>query len=199
MTTRKAKVCFALLLNLEDNAETIAGRFQAAASFWTKGGLPMSFSVLMLCFLIGCVAGLRSMMAPAIVCAGAYMGWLKLVDTPLRFLTYRWVMSVLVLLAILELISDKLPKTPARTAPVGLCARAVTGAFSGAAVALGAQAGVSALVGAVLGLIGGIASTYAGYYIRRELVSQMKLPDFVVAVVEDLLTISGGLFVVSRL
>jgi uncharacterized membrane protein len=161
--------------------------------------LAMAFSVVLLCFLIGCVAGLRSMMAPAIVCAGAYMGWLKLADTWLRFLTYRWVMSLFVLLAIVELIVDKLPQTPARIAPVGLCARAVTGALSGAAVALGSQTGTSGLLGAVLGLIGGIAGAYAGYYIRSGLVTQMKLPDFVVAVVEDLLTISGGLFVVSRL
>lgn len=159
----------------------------------------MAFSVVLLCFLIGCVAGLRSMMAPAIVCAGAYLGWLKLSDTALRFLTYRWVMSLFVLFAILELIVDKLPQTPPRIAPAGLGARAVMGAFSGAAVAIGSQTGTSGTVGAILGLIGGVAGAYAGYHIRRGLVTQMKLPDFVVAVVEDLLTISGGLFLVSRL
>lgn len=73
------------------------------------------------------------------------------------------------------------------------------GALCGAAVAIGSETGTSGIVGAVLGLIGGIAGAYAGYYIRHGLVTQMKLPDFVVGVVEDLLAISGGLFLVSRL
>ncbi len=159
----------------------------------------MAFSVIVICFLIGCVAGLRSMMAPAIVCAGAYMGWLHLYQTPLRLLTYRSILSMFVLFAVVELIVDKLPHTPSRIAPPGLIARALMGALSGAAVAIGSDTGTSGIVGAVLGLIGGIVGAYAGYYIRHELVMQMKLPDFVVAVVEDLLAISGGLFLVSRL
>jgi len=157
----------------------------------------MSFPVLMLCFLIGCVAGLRSMMAPAIVCAGAYLGWLHLDGTGLSFLNSRITLSIFTLLAILELIADKLPNTPARTAPVGLIARMVTGGLSAAAIAL--SAGANAVVGTVLGVFGAIASAYGGYYIRQGLDKQTKLPDYVIAVVEDLLTISGGLFVVSRL
>lgn len=157
----------------------------------------MAFSVLMLCFLIGCVAGLRSMMAPAIVCAGAYLGWLHLGGTSLALLNNRVVLSVFTLLAILELFVDKLPQTPPRIAPTGLIARMATGALSGAAIAVSAR--TSLLLGAVLGLIGGIVGAYVGYYIRRGLVAQTKLPDFVIAVVEDLLTISGGLFVVSRM
>ena len=157
----------------------------------------MAFSVLILCFLIGCVAGLRSMMAPAIVCAGAYLGWLHLGGTSLALLNNRVALSLFTLLAILELFLDKLPQAPPRIAAVGLSARMATGALSGGAIAVSAR--TSLLLGAVLGLIGGIVGAYAGYYIRRGLVTQTKLPDFVIAVVEDLLTISGGLFVVSRL
>jgi uncharacterized membrane protein len=127
------------------------------------------------------------------------MGWLHLHGTSLRLLTYRSVMSMFVLFAILELVVDKLPHTPSRIAPAGLGARAVMGALSGAAVAIGSATGTSGVVGAVLGMIGGIAGAYAGYHIRHGLVTQMHLPDFVVAVVEDLLAISGGLFLVSRL
>jgi uncharacterized membrane protein len=157
----------------------------------------MAFSVLMLCFLIGCVAGLRSLMAPAIVCAGAYLGWLHLGGTPLGLLNNRVALSIFTLLAILELIADKLPQAPPRIATTGLIARMAMGALSGAAIA--ASARTSLLLGAVLGLIGGLVGAYAGYYIRHGLVVQTKVPDFVIAVVEDLLTISGGLFVVSRL
>jgi len=157
----------------------------------------MAFSVLMLCFLIGCVAGLRSLMAPAIVCAGAYLGWLHLGGTSLALLNNRVVLSVFTLLAILELIADKLPQAPPRIATMGLIARMAMGALSGGAIAVSAR--TSLLLGAVLGLIGGIVGAYAGYYIRRGLVAQTKVPDYVIAVVEDLLAISGGLFVVSRL
>ena len=59
--------------------------------------------------------------------------------------------------------------------------------------------GKGLVVGAVLGALGGVAGAFAGYQIRHGLVTHMNLPDFVVAVVEDLLTISGGLFVVSRM
>jgi uncharacterized membrane protein len=157
----------------------------------------MSFPVLFLCFLIGCVAGLRSMMAPAIVCAAAYLQWVHLEGTPLAFMTSKLTLSLFTLFAICELIVDKLPQTPSRTAPVGLIARALTGGLSGAALA--ASGGKSLMVGALLGAVAGVAGAFAGYQIRHGLVTQMNLPDFVVAVVEDLLAISGGLFVVSRM
>jgi uncharacterized membrane protein len=157
----------------------------------------MAFPVLLLCFLIGCVAALRSMMAPAIVCAAAYLQWVHLEGTPLAFMTNRVTLWIFTFLAISELIMDKLPQTPARTAPMGLIARAVTGGLSGAALA--ASGGKSLAAGALLGAAGGVGGAFAGYQIRKGLVTQMNLPDFVVAVVEDLLTISGGLFVVSRM
>jgi uncharacterized membrane protein len=157
----------------------------------------MVFPVLLLCFLIGCVAGLRSMMAPAIICAAAYLRWIHLDGTPLSWMNTMVALSLLTLFAIGELIVDKLPQTPARTAPTGLIARAVTGALSGAALAV--SGGKALAVGAALGALGGIAGAFGGYYIRQGLVVQTKLPDFVVAVVEDLLAISGGLFIVSRM
>lgn len=157
----------------------------------------MVFTVLLLCFLIGCVAGLRSMMAPAIVCAAAYLHWIHLDGTPLSWMNTMAALCLFTLFAIGELVADKLPQTPARTAPVGLIARIVTGALSGAALAL--SGGKGAAIGAVLGAAGGVAGAFAGYHIRHGLVTQTKLPDFVVAVVEDLLAISGGLFICARM
>jgi uncharacterized membrane protein len=71
------------------------------------------------------------------------------------------------------------------------------GALAGAAMAVGRGAGL--VMGALLGAVAAGAVAFAGYYIRRGLVKQTRLPDVAVAVLEDLLTISGGLFVVSRL
>jgi uncharacterized membrane protein len=137
------------------------------------------------------------MMAPAILCAGAYLGWIHLDGTPLAFMNSMIALTLFTLFAIGELIADKLPKTPARTSAMGLSARVLMGALCGAVLA--ASGGKSLAIGALLGAVGGIVGAFAGYHIRRGLVTHMKLPDFVVAVIEDLLAISGGLFIASRM
>ena len=91
---------------------------------------------------------------------------------------------------------DKLPNTPNRTAPQGLIVRLVTGGFTGAFVSLGG--GRSAFVGAGLGLLGGIVGCFGGYQVRARLVKSLRLPDFYVALFEDLVAIGGSLFIVSR-
>ncbi len=88
----------------------------------------------LLAFLIGIVAGLRSMTAPAAVSWASYLGRLHLGGTWLAFLGYRWTPWILTLLALGELVADQLPSTPSRTAPLGFGGRIVTGALSGAAV-----------------------------------------------------------------
>jgi uncharacterized membrane protein len=98
--------------------------------------------------------------------------------------------------AITEVIVDKLPNTPNRTAPLGLIARIVTGGFTGACVSRGG--GQSAFVGAGLGLIGGIVGCFGGYHVRARLVRSLRQPDFYVALLEDLIAIGGSLFIVSR-
>jgi uncharacterized membrane protein len=101
------------------------------------------------------------------------------------------------LLAVVELISDKLPKTPARTAPPGLIARIVLGGLCGTALA--ASAGSSLLIAAVVGIVGALFGTFAGYNIRHALVVRAHLPDFAVALVEDAIAIGGGFLIVSHL
>jgi uncharacterized membrane protein len=152
--------------------------------------------VLLLAFLIGVVAGLRSLTAPAVVAWAARRNWLHLVNTPLSFMGSTAAVVVFTLLAVVELVADKLPSTPSRTRPPGLIARIVLGGLSGAAVAVsGAQ---SIALGAVLGVVGGIAGAFAGREVRTRLVQALKVPDFVIAVLEDVVAIAGGLFIVSR-
>ena len=67
-----------------------------------------------LAFLIGVIAGLRSLTAPAVVSWAARLGWLKLENTWLAFLGFAAPPYILSVLAIAELIADKLPKTPSR-------------------------------------------------------------------------------------
>ena len=43
-----------------------------------------------------------------------------------------------------------------------------------------------------------MTGAFAGYEIRKRLVTQFKVPDFVIALPEDLIAISLALFLVSR-
>jgi uncharacterized membrane protein len=157
----------------------------------------MPVTVLFLCFLIGCVTGLRSLTAPAAVCWGAHLGWLHFAGTRLAFLQHRTTLIIFTLLALVELIADKLPNTPARTAPLGLTARVLVGGFCGAALSLSAGGGV--VVAAIVGVLGALAGTFGGYNIRHALVAKAHLPDFAVALAEDAVAIAGGLLIVSHL
>jgi uncharacterized membrane protein len=152
--------------------------------------------VLLFGFLLGCICGLRSLMAPAVVCWAAHFGWLRFDGTRLAFLDKPALLAVITLLAVGELIADKLPKTPSRTAPLGLTARIVLGGASAAALAVSAQANLPLAV--VAGAVGGVVGAFGGYNVRHFLVASKRLPDFVVAIAEDLVAIIGGLMIVSR-
>ena len=154
-------------------------------------------SALMLVFFLGCVAGLRSLTAPAVVCWAAHFGWLHLAGTKLAFMNHPATMIILTVLAAVELVVDKLPKTPARTTPIGLTARVILGGLSGAAVAAGS--GIIPYPSAAAGSIGALAGAFAGYNVRRTLVLRRHLPDFPVALTEDVIAIVGGLLITWRI
>src|SRR5262249_21971152 len=105
----------------------------------------------LLALLIGVVAGMRTMTAPAVVSWAARLGWLHLDSTWLAFLGYSWTPWILTLAAIGELVTDQLPSTPSRKVPMQFGARIVTGALSGAALGV---AGGSLIAGAIAGAIG---------------------------------------------
>ena len=151
--------------------------------------------MLFLAFLIGFFAGLRSLTAPAATAWAAYLGWLK-IDGPLALIGSIWSVAILTLLAIVELVADKLPQTPSRTAPPSLIARIVTGGLAGACVSAGVGQGI--LLGLLLGAMGGVVGCFAGYQARTRLVQALGTRDIYVALVEDLVAIAGALWVVSR-
>jgi uncharacterized membrane protein len=154
------------------------------------------FAVLLLALGIGVVAGLRSLTAPAVVAWAAHIGWINLHNSPLVFMGSAWAVGVFTLLALFEFVADQLPSTPARTAPVGLVARVVTGALSGSCLAI--AGGAAVWLGALVGALGGIAGAFGGYQARVGLVRMLRVPDFAIAVPEDLVAIGLGLFLVSR-
>jgi uncharacterized membrane protein len=151
---------------------------------------------LVLAFLVGVVAGLRSMTPPAAVAWAAHAGRLTLRGSALAFLQSTVAVAAFTLLAIGELIVDKLPSTPARTKPAGLIARFVLGGMCGAAIAVSGSA--HPLLGAVLGAAGGLVGAFAGYEARTRLVRALKVPAVAIALAEDAVAIAAALWIVSR-
>ena len=152
--------------------------------------------VLLLAFLIGVIAGLRSFTAPATVAWGLHLNWLSVGSSRLAFMGSTAAVIIFSLIALGEIIADKLPSTPNRTSPAGLIGRIIFGGFAGAILAV--AGGQSLALGALLGAIGGVAGAFAGYRVRTRLVKALKCPDFVIAILEDATAIAGGLFIVSR-
>lgn len=89
---------------------------------------------------------------------------------------------LLVVLAIGEIVADKLPWTPSRLEIASVAGRATSAALCGATVA--GPTGVAPAVG------GAIAATYGGYHARAALVRRTGWPDLVWALVEDVVAIA---------
>jgi uncharacterized membrane protein len=152
--------------------------------------------VLALAFGIGVVAGLRALTAPAAIAWAAHLGWLHLHDSPLAFMASTWSAILFTALAIFELVGDLLPTTPSRTAPAPLAARIISGGFCGACVCVSANQ--SLFIGAALGAVGAVAGAFAGYGLRKRLVTGLKIKDIFIAIPEDLIAIGLAWFLVTR-
>ncbi|MET0313982.1 MAG: DUF4126 family protein [Hansschlegelia sp.] len=136
--------------------------------------------------LIGFVAGLRAMTAPAAVSWAAHLGWIDLSSSWLAFLGYAWTPYVFTALALIEFVTDQLPSTPSRKVPPQFGARIVMGALAGAA--LGA-AGGSLVVGLIAGIVGAVAGTLGGAAARAKLAAAFGR-DLPAALLEDLVAIA---------
>lgn len=146
------------------------------------------FLVLLLALLIGKVAGLRALTAPAAVAWAAALQWINLDGTWASWLGNWYVVTLLTVLAVLELITDQLPKTPSRKSPVQFLARLITGGLAGAA--LGTAWGYT-WGGLGAGLVGAVLGTLGGYEMRRKL-SDNEGVDLPVALTEDVIAVLGG-------
>ena len=142
--------------------------------------------------LIGMVAGLRAMVAPAAVSWAAHQGWIDLDGSVLAFLGYAWTPWILTVLAIGELIADQLPSTPSRTVPVQFATRILSGGLTGAALGI---VGGSLAIGAVLGVIGAVIGTLGGRSARAALAAKFG-KDSPAALIEDVVAIVGAMLIV---
>ena len=142
-------------------------------------------------FGLGVVAGMRSLVAPALLSH-------KLVRTvpikqptePVHYLAQPPVGIALKLLAGVEILADKIPNGPDRTIAPQFGFRIASGATCGAF--LSQTEGESAAVGAVAGGIGAVVGTLAFFHLRQWLNDGLGLPDPLVALGEDALAIGAG-------
>lgn len=151
--------------------------------------------IIVMALLLGVVCGMRAMTGPAAVSWAARLGWLPVGKTWLAFLGYSATPYILTLLAVGEIINDKLPKTPSRKAPGPFVARIVSGALCGAAMG---SIGRQMIAGAVAGAVGAVLGTIRGYTFRARL-AQMFGNDLPAALIEDAIAIGIAVLVVTRL
>jgi uncharacterized membrane protein len=142
--------------------------------------------------LLGLATGLRTMTPIAVLCWFAFLGYLP-VEGTWAFWTARVVAVVVFsIFALGEYIGDKLPQTPNRTAPFPLLARLGFGSFLGCIVTTAMRG--SLVEGALQGAVGAALGTFAGFWVRRELVKKIRCPDWWVALPEDLLAVLCAAF-----
>ncbi len=139
---------------------------------------------------LGAVAGLRSMMAPALLSQAVRTGSIELEGTQLEFLSTQLTADIATGAAVLELIADKLPFTPDRTSPGPLIARAASGALVGAALCAARKKEL--LPGILVGAFAAVAGAFAGYLVRRSLTQNLDAPDLLVALAEDAVAVGVG-------
>lgn len=151
--------------------------------------------MLILSLLIGIIAGLRAMTAPAAIAWAASCGLLALDGSWLAFMGWRFTPWILSLLAVAELVTDQLPATPSRKVPQQFGARIVMGGLSGAAIGIPTGSWV---IGLVLGVVGAVIGTLGGAAARGKLAAAFG-SDRPAALLEDAVAILGAVAIVLAL
>jgi uncharacterized membrane protein len=145
-------------------------------------------------FLIGTASGLRTLMGLAAVSWAAHFDILPLDHTWLAFLGYAFTPYILTLMAIAELVNDKLTKTPSRLIPPQFIIRIVTSALCGLAIG---HSGNEMIIGLTAGIVGGVAGTFGGAKVRS-LLARMFGRDLPAALLEDAVAMGIAALVLFR-
>jgi uncharacterized membrane protein len=109
-------------------------------------------------------------------------------------LGYAFTPYILTLIAIGELVNDKLPKTPSRLIPPQFIARIVMGALCGLAIGL---SGHGIIIGVAAGIIGAVAGTFGGAK-ARSLLAKAFGRDLPAALLEDAVALGIAVFALFR-
>ena len=152
-------------------------------------------TAIVLPLLIGVIAGLRAMTAPAAISLAASAGRLDLTTTNLAFLGYAYTPWIFTVLALVELVTDQLPTTPSRTVPIQFGTRILMGGLTGGAI--GASGG-ALMPGVIAGIVGAVIGTLGGRAVRARLAAAFG-SDRPAAVIEDVIAIGGAFLIVAVL
>ena len=152
-------------------------------------------SIYVFALLIGIIAGLRALTAPAAVSWAALLGWLPVENSWAAFMGYRYTPYIFTLLAVVELVTDHFPSTPARPEPQQFAPPGVRGALCGAVI--GAASGPW-IGGLIVGAIGAVIGTFGGYGARKRLVAATGGRDLPIALLEDAVAIVGAYIIVRE-
>jgi uncharacterized membrane protein len=148
--------------------------------------------------VLGIVSGMRSLMALAVLAltlsrrpelapAGALARWLS----------FRAVAIVLGVATLAELVVDKLPRTPNRTALGPFVGRLLFGGLAGAALVEVGR--LNPWIGAACGVVGAICGTFGMFHARRFAGRATGLRDPYIGAVEDVIAIAIASTVVAML
>jgi uncharacterized membrane protein len=148
-----------------------------------------------LAIAIGIIAGLRALTALMVARWAACFNWIDVSGTWAGFMGHKATAIIITVLAITELVTDQLPSTPSRKAPPSFAFRILCGVFSGAVLAVGSLQ--SSFLGVLCGGFGAIIGTLGGYDVRTGLVKRLRVPDFAIAIPEDLVAVGGGFLIMS--
>jgi uncharacterized membrane protein len=163
-----------------------------AVSHLTESKIHLLLSALLLAVLVGVVAGLRSFTAPAVVAWAAFSHSIRLDGHWLVWVGSLLAVIIFTVAALGELVLDKLPKTPSRTAPPSFVARLVSGGFAGTVLGTAFHHPWTAL-GA--GVIGAVLGTLGGYHARGRLAKSFGR-DLPAALLEDGVAVLGGFAII---
>ena len=135
-------------------------------------------TVLLLALGLGVVSGLRvfTSVAAALLVRGGLWGIIAAVA------------------AVVEYVIDALPNCPSRTRPMGLAARAVSGALVGWMIAM--MHGGSGAFGAIAGIIGAMIGAFGGHAARIAAIA--RIGAYPAAIAEDLVAIGLAALIVTR-
>lgn len=152
---------------------------------------------LMLASALGTLSGMRSMSGPLL---GALLRTLNEDESgPLGDrLNGRKPVSILIALALGEIVADKLPVMGDRTDPAPLFGRMVAGALAGALVCETKDTDRVAMA-VTAGAVSAVAGAFAALHLRRSLSEDVGVPDPVLALIEDGLVYGSGLVLLQQL
>ena len=140
---------------------------------------------------LAAISGVRSMAAPALLARAIGRGDVSgLRATPFALLGDDRASTALQVLMAGEMIGDKTPFIPSRTAAGPLFGRALSGALVGSALFVSRKR--PGLSGALLGAASALGGVYAADRLRSATTQGLGLPDPLFGLLEDGLILLGG-------